>query len=180
VERLAQMQHLRAEVPWPPVQRVVLPLPVERGLEGVLDGERPALDEEQVGQRRVAEHPLERLDELGHLRGVDVGVGRLVDRHPGELGEERGVAGERRVVHAQRCRGEEAEHVEPPRAVARVDQPRPAARARVEHEVEAVDEHVPAQDLEDLRRVDPACGDGHGRSVRSVIVAAQRADRRYR
>jgi hypothetical protein len=72
---------------WPPFSlayalREVLPdLPVERGLEGVLDRERSALDEEHVlvhgmGDRDAAE----RLDELGHLRGVDVGIRRLVQR----------------------------------------------------------------------------------------------------
>src|SRR6516225_7275667 len=63
-------------------------LPVERGLQRVLDGQRPALDEEQVRQRRIAEHPRERLHELRVVRRVHVGVRGLVRRRLGQLGHE--------------------------------------------------------------------------------------------
>ena len=144
----------RPELLRPAVRGVVPALPVERRLERVLHGQRPALDQEQVRQRRVAQHPGERLDELGQLRGVDVRTGRLVQRHLGELGAEGRVVGQRRVVHAQRGGGEEAEQVEVPPAVAGVDQPGATAGVGVQHQVEAVDEQVPAQGLVDAVRGD--------------------------
>ena len=77
---------------------LVLPaLPVEGDLERVLDRQRPALDEEQVRERRVAEHPDERLDELRVRGGVHVRVGRLVDRDLGQLGHERRVVDDARA-----------------------------------------------------------------------------------
>jgi hypothetical protein len=66
------------------VRLVVARLPVEGGLERVLDRERAALDQEQVRQRRVAEDPLEGGHEVRELRGVDVGVRRLVGGGAGQ------------------------------------------------------------------------------------------------
>ena len=80
VERLAQVQHPGAERGVDPVRPVPPRLPVERDLERVLDRERAALDEEQVGERRVAQHPGEGVDEAGHRDGVDVGVARFRQR----------------------------------------------------------------------------------------------------
>ena len=134
------------------VRRVVAALPVERGLQRVLDGQRPALDEEQVRQRGVAEHARERLDEVREVRRVDVGVRRLVDGHLDQLGHEVGVVDQRRVVHAQWRGGEEAEQVEMAGAVARVDEPGPTAGVGVQHEVESVDEQVTAERLVDAVR----------------------------
>ena len=96
------------------------------------------------------------------VRGVDVGVRRLVDRDLDQLGHEVGVVGQRGVVHAQRRRGEEAEQVEVAGAVARVDEPGPAAGVGVQHEVESVDEQVTAE-----RLVDAVRSHSHVSSVRA-------------
>ncbi len=125
MERLGQMQHLAAEPRVAAAGFVEPARPVERRLERVLDGDRTAVDEEQVRQRRVAEDPCERVDEPGHRHGVDVGVAGLVDGHRGELVEERAVADEVGMVHAQGGGREEPEHVEVGGAVALVDQAQP-------------------------------------------------------
>ena len=88
VEGAAQVQHLGAERGVDAARLVEPALPVEGDLERVLDGQRAAVDEEQVRQRRIAEHPREGVDEAGHRHAVDVGVARLVHRRRRELGEE--------------------------------------------------------------------------------------------
>src|SRR5690606_7105698 len=140
-----EVHDLRAELGRAAVRLVVPGLPVERDLERVLDGERAAVDEEQVRQGRVAQHAGERLDEAGHLDRVDVGVRRLVHGCGGELLAERRVVGDRRVVHAERGRGEEREQVQPLAAVPRVDERGAVRPGEVENEVEAVDQEVLAE-----------------------------------
>ena len=147
VEGAAQVQHLGAERRIEPAGLVEPALPVERHLERVLDGERATVDEEQVRQRRIAEHPRERVDEAGHRHAVDVGVARLVDGRRGEFGAELGVVGQRRMVHAQRRRGEEREHVEVALAGAGIDEVRAGRALDVEHEVESVGQDAAAQHL---------------------------------
>src|SRR3546814_15584559 len=60
------------------VGNVLADLPVHGSLEGVLDGLRTTLDEEEVGELRRHGHTLERRNELRHLNGVDVGVGGVI------------------------------------------------------------------------------------------------------
>ena len=94
VERPAQVQHPGAQFRVDAAGLVVPALPVEGDLERVLHRERAAVDEEQVRQHGVAEHPGERLDEAGHRHGVDVGVGRFVHRGLRQLGAEALVVGQ--------------------------------------------------------------------------------------
>ena len=145
VERSAQVQHPGAQRRVGAAGLVVAALPVEGHLEGVLDGQRAAVDEEQVRQRRIAENAHEGVDEPGHRHAVDVGVARLVDRGLGQLVAEGVVVGQHRVVHAQRRGGEEGEHVEIALAGARVDQIRPRRTIEVEYEIQAVGQDAPAQ-----------------------------------
>ncbi len=147
VERLGQMQYRASEAGVESAGLVEAALPVERGLESVLDGERTAVDEEQVRQGRVPEDPGEGVDEPGHRHRVDVGVAGLVRCDSAELLCGTGVVRERRMVHAQ-CRGrEEPEHVEVDGAVALVDQSYAARPFEVEDEVCSVREQVLPQDV---------------------------------
>ena len=127
-------------------------LPVERDLERVLDGERAALDEEQVRQRRVAQHPRERGDEVGVRGGVDVRVGRLVQRDLAELGDEAGVVGQAGVVEAQRRRREERVEVEVALTGPGVDDARAAAALEVDDEGGGVGQEVRGEHLVHLVR----------------------------
>ena len=145
MEGTAQVQHLGAERGVDAARLVVPALPVERHLQRVLDGQRAAVDEEQVRQRRVAEHASERVDEPRHRHAVDVGVARLVDRGRRELGAKRLVVGQGGMVHAQRRRCEEGEHVEIALAGAGVDQYRTGRALDVEHEVEAIGQDAAGQ-----------------------------------
>ena len=51
VKGVRQVHDLGAQVSVAPGRFVLPTLPVEGDLEGVFDGQRPALDEEQVGER---------------------------------------------------------------------------------------------------------------------------------
>src|SRR5208282_6521008 len=89
----------------------VLPdLPVHGGLEGVLDGDGPALDEEVTVQGGQVHHPGEITDERGVLDGIDIRVGHL------ELGSSEEVGFDFRavevgMVEADRLCGVEAVEV---------------------------------------------------------------------
>jgi hypothetical protein len=120
----------------------------------------PPSTKNRCGSAGSPDDPREHLDEPRHRHAVDVGVRRLVHRHLGELGQERRVVDERGRVHPERRGGEEAEQVEVAGAVAGVHDPGAVRGARVEHEVEAVDEQVAAQGVVDVLRV-------HARSVLS-------------
>ncbi len=165
VEGLAQVQHLRAQRLVAAVHAVVPRLPVERGLQDVLDGQRTALDEEVARQRRVAQHAGEGVDEAGHLQRVHVRVGRLVARGLEQRAAEVLVVRHTGMVHAQRRGGEEREHVEVASAVARVHEPGAAALRGVEHHVEAVDEQMPGERVVHLVGVDHGASWGRGWST---------------
>ncbi|SLC90088.1 Uncharacterised protein [Mycobacteroides abscessus subsp. massiliense] len=77
-------------------------LPVECHLQRVLDGQRAAVDEEQMRKGRITQHPRECVDKTSHLDGVDVGIARLVDGSHGQFGTELIVLGQHRMIHAQR------------------------------------------------------------------------------
>src|SRR5690606_35703493 len=126
---------------------------VERALQRVLHGERAALDEEQVRQLGVAEHPAEGRHELGEVGGVDVGVRRLVRGDAAQLGEELRVVPER--VDPQRGGREERVEVQVPAAGPGGYDPGPRAALQVEHEVESVDEQMPVEHLVHLAGSDP-------------------------
>ncbi len=130
VERTAQVQHPGAECRVDAAGLVMPALPVERDLKRVLHRQRAALDEEQMRQRRVAQDPGEGLDEVGHRHRVDVGVTGLVQRRLSKFGAELLVFGQRRMVHTQRRRREEGEHVQVAPAVSGIDQIRPGRRVR--------------------------------------------------
>ena len=149
VEGVLQVQHAGAEGRVDAVGLVPAGLPVERDLERVLHRQRAAVDEEQVRQGRVAEHPVEGLHEPRHRHRVDVGVARLVDRDRRDLLEERGIGGEGVVVHAERGGREEREQVEVLGPVPGVDQRRTVRPVQVEYELEAVGEHVRRHPLAD-------------------------------
>ena len=125
-------------------------------LQRVLDRQGAAVDEEQVRQVGIAEHPGERVDEARHRHGVDVGVGRLVDRGLGQFGAERRVVGQRGMVHAQRRRGEEREHVEVALAVAGIDEARARRPLQVEYQIEPVGQDAAGQNGTDIPRFDGA------------------------
>src|SRR5690606_13188180 len=92
------------------------------------------------------EHAGEGLAELGQVRGVDVGVGRLVRRDLGEQLHEGGGVDDPRWGAAQGRGGEGRVHVEVARAVASVDQPAAPAGDGVGDELEAVGEQVLGED----------------------------------
>ena len=160
VERAGEVQDLRAEAGRPARGLVAAGLPVEGGLERVLDGQRAALDEEGPRQLVLAQHAVQRAHELRVVGRVDVGVRGLVERDLQQLIAEVRVVRERGVVHPEGAGRVEREHVEVARAVARVDQPRTAAARRVEHQVVAVDQDVRPQRVVDLGGRDGRTGHG--------------------
>ncbi len=179
------MQHLGTEGGVDPVRLVVPALPVERDLQRVLDGERSPVDEEQMGQCGVAEHARERRDETRHRHAVDVGVTRLVDGGLGEFGAEVLVVGQRRVVHPQRGRREEREHVEIALAGAGVDQVRTRRTVDVEDEVQTVGQDAAGQHVADVVRSDggsqvSGCQDsGHEAILTYYLRSVSPSDRNY-
>ena len=150
VERAAQVQHLGAQLRIEAAGLVVPALPVERHLQRVLDGQRSAIDEEQVRQRRVAEHAGEGVDEAGHRHAVHIGVARLVHRGLRQLGAEVLVVGQCRVVHAQRGRREEREHVEVALTGAGIHQIRARRAVDVEDEVQPIGQDAAGQHVADV------------------------------
>jgi len=142
VERAAEVDDLVAALAAPGGE--VLPhLPVEGGLKGVLDGQRAAVDEEIVDEAGQPGHFVERADERGVQRRVDVGVGDLGEgRGEQALPEGRIVA--TGMVIADRLGGEEAVEIEEALARERVTQVAAAARFEVHDDVEAVDQQTPA------------------------------------
>ena len=130
---------------WPfsprPGRQVLAHLPVERHLEGVLDRERAALDEEQVVAQGLRHRAREGLDELGQVGGVDVGVGRLVERRRQdplrELGRRAASGGCSPAGRSRR--GVEVEHVA---AAGAVEDERAVAAVEVHDQVVAVHQDV--------------------------------------
>jgi hypothetical protein len=76
VERVFEMDDLRAAFAMTGGD-VLAHLPIHRGLEGVLDGERAAFDKEIARQLGQGDDAGERFDERGVLRRVNIGVGDL-------------------------------------------------------------------------------------------------------
>ena len=115
----------------------LLDLPVHGDLEGVLHREGPVVDEENVVEPLGYGHIPEGLDELGHLVGVDVGTGHLVDGRPeDDLLEFRVV--QFGVVHSEGGRGEEGVKVQPILAVDLVDHVGAFRLLHVDDDIEAV------------------------------------------
>ena len=146
----AQVQYAGTELRVYAAGLVVAALPVECHLEGVLHGEGTPVNEEQVRQRRIAQHPREGLHKAGHRHRVHVGVARFVQRGLGEFGAKLVVVGQRGVVHAQRRRCEEREHIQVAPAVARIDEIRTRRAVQIEHQVEAVGQDAAREHLMDL------------------------------
>jgi hypothetical protein len=67
VEGLLEVEHLLALLLLEALLEVEADLPVHRRLQGVLDGQAAALDEEQVLELRWHRHALKRRHELSHL-----------------------------------------------------------------------------------------------------------------
>jgi hypothetical protein len=90
VEALAEVDHLASPFFAVSLREVFPDLPVERRFQSVLHTERPAFDEERVGQVRGNSNAGERLNKLRLFRRVDIGERRLIGRNPGEFLLERG------------------------------------------------------------------------------------------
>ena len=116
----------------------VLPdLPIHGGLEGVLDGQGAAFDEEVTVQGRHAHHAGEVMDERGVLDGIDVRVGHL-DLGGGEQVGFDFRAVEVGMVEADRLRGVEAVEVNQFPASGGVHEVRAVAAGEVEDELKTV------------------------------------------
>ena len=89
----------------------LLMLPVDGGLDRVVDRRAAAVDDEEVRELAAERDVAEGLGELRVLDGEDVAVGRLVDRDPAQALAKGGI-GELRMVVADRHRRHEAEEVE--------------------------------------------------------------------
>ncbi len=154
VEGLLEVDDLLPHLPPVPLPEVLAHLPVEGGLQRVLDADRAPLDEEEVrGVARRNGDPRERLDEPGHLLRVDVAVGGLGEGGPVQLLEEGGFL-QLRVVVADGNRREVREEVEDLDVVeAVVDDAAPGA-VEVHDDVVAVHEHVTPERVEDVFRGD--------------------------
>ena len=161
VERLAQVDDLLALLPGDPLGAVAAHLPVEGGLERVLDPERAAFDEEGVLHVRGLRQPPEDVDEPGVLDVVEVGERGLELRHPvQDLLEVRVL--ELRVIEADGVRGEEGAEVEDLTAAPGVVDPGAVASLEIDDEIEAVREDVPCEHGVDVGR-----GDGRRGCARS-------------
>ena len=172
MEGLAEVDHLRALLALARGQ-VLADLPVEGGLQGVLHGQGAAVDPEQVGQvirRRVG---AEGLHPLGVGRGVDVGVGGLVDRDLAQALDEGGLP-QARVVVPQGRGGEEGIEIQVFTAVAGIHDPGAVGLLQVHDQVEAVHQHVAAQALQDGVRGNVQAGHGEPRCRFSVWLGLQR------
>ena len=141
------MTLLRAALGLISFPKILAHLPVDRRLHGVLDAQRAALDEEHVFVvRRRHSDARKCLHEFGEVRGVNIGVRRLVDRDGGELVAELRVV-EPRMVVADRAGGEVREEIEDVASALRVEHPRAFRLFQVHDELVAVREHVAAEDV---------------------------------
>ena len=165
VEGLPEVEDLLALVARDAPGPVPAHLPVERGLERVLDAERPALDEEGVAQVGGHGQAREGVDEGRVLDAVDVGERRLELRHAVEHRQEVRVL-HARVVVADGARGEEGAGNRGARARPGVVEPRAVAPLEVEDDVVAVGEDVAGEDAVDIGR-----GEG-GEAVETVMSRA--------
>jgi len=143
----------------PAGRQVLAHLPVERGLERVFHRQRAAVYEEQVGHVGRLRHAGERLDELGHVGGVDVRIGRLVQRHLADALQEAGRA-HLRVVVADRLAGEVGVEVEILAARCFIAQVRPVGPLEIHHQVFAVGQHVAADGVQHVLGRNDGVGSG--------------------
>ena len=133
----------------------VLPdLPVHGGLEGVLDGQGAAFDEEVTVQRRHADHARERLDEGGVLDGINVRIGHF-DLGGGEQVGLDFRAVEVGMVEADGLRGVKAVEVNQFPAGGGVNEVRAVAAGEVEDELEAIHQDVLLEFGDDVGREAP-------------------------
>src|SRR4028119_1473927 len=106
----------------------------------------------------------ERLDELGHVRRVDVRICRLVDGRVREALAELGRI-QLRVVVADRNRGEVREEIEDAPLATGVEYPRALRLLEVHDDFVAVRKHVPLENVVNLGRLNVQTairdGDGH-------------------
>ena len=146
MEGLAEVDDLVAELPDVPLPEVLADLPVEGDLEGVLHGQGPALDEEQVVEVLGQGQPAEGVHELGHLHGVEVRVGDLVEGGALQLGQELRLE-HLGVVHAQRRRGEVGEEIHVLAVLPGIVDVGALALFEVHDQVESVRQHILPDDL---------------------------------
>ena len=145
VEGLTEVDDLGALLALP--GRQVLPhLPVEGRLQGVLHRQGAAVDPEQVGQVVGGRMGAEGLHPLRIGRGVDVGVGGLVDRDLAQALNEGGVPQAGVVVPQGRC-GEKGVEVQVFSTVPGVHNPGPMGLVEIHDQVKAVHQHVAAKAL---------------------------------
>ena len=139
-------------------------LPVEGGLQAVLDRQRTTSNPEVVVKTFGAHVGGKRIHERSHVRAVEVAVRRV---GLGDLQEFFLKAGfvEARVVVAQRPRGVAGEAVKELVAAAGVVDPRSSRLVQVEHDVHAVGELVLLQDLVDVGGLDGGHGELRGPSA---------------
>ena len=121
----------------PTCREVFSDLPIHRGLQCVLHGQRPALDEKVAVQRRHARHARECLHKRRILHRIDVRVGHFdlgggeqvgFDFRPVKVG----------VVEADRLGGVKAVQVNQFAARGGVHESRAAAAGEVEDQFEAI------------------------------------------
>ena len=141
VERLAEVEHLRALLFPVSLAEIAPHLPVERRLERVLHRHGPAGDQEQMGQVIGLGEAREGLDELRHLDRIEVGVAGIRERRPLELGQERRLF-HLGMVEADRHRGEAGEEIQEPAVVLGIVEPATVALLQIEDHVVAVTQHV--------------------------------------
>src|SRR5713226_3031199 len=141
----------------------ILPsLPIEGCLEGVFDAEGAAFDEEHVlvegggnGEAR------EGLDEFGEIRGVDIGVGWLVECDVGEAVAKFGSIKTRMVV-TDRTGSEVGEEIEHRPPALGIEDPRALRLFEIHDDVVAVRQHVPAEHAVDLGGLNDNAAVGYG------------------
>ncbi len=152
VERLVEVEHLVPHLAAIALLVVFAHLPVERGLERVFDGERPAGDEERVRQVLGNADPAERLDEPAEVLGDHVRVRHLVNGGVQQPLPKSIVGRQARMVHAEGARRVEAEEVDVRPARVAVLQQHPLAVVHIEHHLHHPGrEHVLRQGLANRR-----------------------------
>ena len=120
---------------------VLANLPIERGLQSVLDRDRAPGHEKQIRKFLGDGDAVEGIHELRHLHGVHVGVARVVDGDLRNLLLECRLH-QSRMVQAHGLGREERKEVEEAAAIPAVVDIAALASLEVEHQVHAVHQHV--------------------------------------
>src|SRR5207237_149112 len=128
-------------------------LPIHRRLQGVLDAERAAVDEEITVERRKTRDAAERAHEIPEVDRVNVRVRRLRPRGFGQIALHARLV-EVRMIEPERHRAVKTVEVEQLAAAHGVDEIWPAAFAQVDDDAEAVDENMLLQFPDDVLRDD--------------------------